>query len=205
MNEKLKNNYPKICLVIFLIVWLILAIDPKYRSTWLLENALSIFFVIILIFTYKKFKLSNTSYTLITLYLIMHTIGAYTSYTEAPIGEYLKQIFGWERNNYDRIVHFSFGLLLAFPIREVFLRVAKVKGFWGYYLPFDVTASFSALYEVIEWITVAVRPTTSISFLGMQGDIWDAQKDIGLAVLGALITMIITALVNIKTRKSELK
>src|SRR4029453_13759931 len=100
---------------------------------------------------------------------------------------------------YDRLVHFSFGLLLAYPIREVFLRVAKVKGFWGYYLPFDVTLAFSAVYEVIEWRGAAGgEPRGGGAFLGSQGDVWDAQKDMTMAGIGALVAMVVTALVNLR-------
>ena len=94
-------------------------------------------------------------------------------------------------------VHFSFGLMMAYPIREVFLRVANARGFWAYYLPLDVTLAFSALYEIMEMvIATLVAPGTGDAWLGTQGDIWDAQKDMGLAALGALICMVITATVR---------
>jgi putative membrane protein len=107
---------------------------------------------------------------------------------------------------YDRLVHFSFGLLLAYPVRELFLRVTKVKGIWGYYLPLDLTLSFSALYEIIEWITaLRVDPAAGLAFLGSQGDVWDAQKDMALAGTGALVTMIIVALINMRYQKDFLE
>ena len=100
---------------------------------------------------------------------------------------------------YDRLVHFSFGFLLAYPMREVFLRISRVKGFWGFYLPLALTLSFSALYEIIEWwIARKVAPTAGIAFLGSQGDVWDAQKDMTMAGLGALLAMGLVALVNWK-------
>ena len=100
---------------------------------------------------------------------------------------------------YDRLVHFSFGFLLAYPIREVFIRIAKVKGFWGYYLPFDVTLSFSGGYEIREWITAQVSdPNAGMAFLGAQGDVWDAQKDMLMAGIGALLAMIVIALINLR-------
>jgi putative membrane protein len=86
---------------------------------------------------------------------------------------------------YDRLVHFCFGLLMAYPIREMFLRVARVRGFWGYYLPLDVTMSFSMLYELIEWEYAACAGgEAGAAFLGTQGDEWDAQKDMAMATLG---------------------
>jgi putative membrane protein len=109
---------------------------------------------------------------------------------------------GWERNNFDRVVHFSYGLLLAYPIREIFLRVVEVRGFWAYFLPMDVTLSTSALYELLEWGAAAtVGGDLGAAYLGTQGDIWDAQKDMALAAGGAVIAMAITALVNRRARR----
>ncbi len=103
---------------------------------------------------------------------------------------------------YDRLVHFSFGFLLAYPIREIFMRVAKIKGFWSYYFPFDVAAAFSACYEIIEWLTARnVDASAGLAFLGAQGDIWDAQKDMLMAIIGAIIAMIIIALINWRYNK----
>jgi putative membrane protein len=94
-------------------------------------------------------------------------------------------------------VHFCYGLLLAYPIREIFLRVANVLGFWGYFLPLDLTMSTSMLYELIEWaVAVVFGGKLGAAYLGTQGDEWDAQKDMALASLGALTAMCITALIN---------
>jgi putative membrane protein len=100
---------------------------------------------------------------------------------------------------YDRLVHFSFGLLIAYPIREMFLRVARVRGFWGYYLPLDVTMSFSMLYELIEWAYAAIAGgSAGAAFLGTQGDEWDAQKDMAIATLGGLISMCVVYQLEIR-------
>ena len=134
--------------------------------------------------------------------MILHVIGSHYTYAEVPFGYVLQEWLGASRNMYDRLVHFSFGLLLAYPVRELFLRVAKVKGIWGYYLPLDLTLSFSALYEIIEWITaITADPQAGLAFLGSQGDIWDAQKDMACAGTGALIAMVIVALINLKYQK----
>jgi len=94
-------------------------------------------------------------------------------------------------------VHFSYGLLLAYPIREMFLRIGNVRGFWGYFLPLDLTMSTSMLYELIEWGAAEYfGGDLGQAYLGTQGDVWDAHKDMALASLGALIAMFITALVN---------
>ena len=140
----------------FLVLWAALAISPHNRSDWLLENALLLAGVIVLIATRKILPLSGVSYTTILLFLCLHTIGAHYTYAEVPYdaafksltGHSFNEMIGWQRNNYDRIVHFSYGLLLAYPIRELFLRVANVRGFWGYFLPLDLTMSSSMVYEL---------------------------------------------------------
>jgi putative membrane protein len=191
------TRYQKSLLAIFVVLWVALAIKPYYRQDWLLENILVAILVPSGLLIVRYFRLSNLSYTLITVFLILHITGAHYTYERVPFGYTISNWFGAERNHYDRIVHFSFGFLLAYPIREMFLRIASVRGMWGYVLPLDVTLSCSAIFEIFEWLVAAVvNPQAGLAYLGSQGDIWDAQKDMGLAGLGALITMIIIALVN---------
>src|SRR3954470_14554221 len=189
--------------IAFTIYWLAWAIHPKYFTNWLVENTLLVALVVFLAITRRRFPLSNLSYTLIAIFLALHTIGAHYSYSDVPYNEWFKAVIGRPlhggRNMYDRLVHFSFGLLMAYPIREMFLRVARVRGFWGYYLPLDVAMSFSMLYELIEWAYAATAGgEAGAAFLGTQGDEWDAQKDMAMATLGALISMTVVALVNWK-------
>jgi putative membrane protein len=147
------TKYHKLLALVFLAVWVWAAINPTYRHDWLLENYLVFIFVPAIILTGRYFRLSSISYGLITLFMILHVIGSHYTYAEVPFGYVLQEWLGASRNMYDRLVHFSFGLLLAYPIREVFMRVSRVKGIWAYYLPLDVTLSFSAVYEIIEWVT----------------------------------------------------
>jgi len=193
------SKYRWILLVLFVLIWTWAAIKPKYPHDWLLENYLVFVFVPIILLISRYFKLSDLSYTLLTLFFILHVVGSHYTYAEVPFGYTLQEFIGAKRNMYDRLVHFSFGFLLAYPIREFFMRIVKVKGFWSYYLPFDVTLSFSAAYEIIEWIAAAnVDEAAGIAFLGAQGDIWDAQKDMLMAAIGAFLAMLIIALINIK-------
>src|SRR5207237_3002728 len=137
------------------------------------------------------FRPSSLSYTLIALYLVLHLIGGHYDYNNVPFGETLARWFGSERNCYARLVHFSFGFLLAYPMRELFHRIAHVRGFWGYFLPLDMTLALSAVYEIIEWSVAALAdPSAGATYLGAQGDEWDSQKDMALAGLGALIAML---------------
>ena len=123
--------------------------------------------------------------------------GAHYTYSAVPFGFTLQEWFGASRNMYDRLVHFAFGFLLAYPIREAFMRVARVRGVWGFYLPFDVTLAFSAAYEIIEWcVATRVKPEAGLAFLGSQGDAWDAQKDMLAAAVGAALTLLVVALIN---------
>jgi putative membrane protein len=189
--------------LVVLAVWVWAAINPTYRHDWLLENYLVFIFVPVIIFTGRYFRLSSISYGLITLFMIFHVIGSHYTYAEVPFGYALQEWLGASRNMYDRLVHFSFGLLLAYPIREVFMRITRVKGIWSYYLPLDVTLSFSAVYEIIEWVTaIKAAPEAGLAFLGTQGDVWDAQKDMLMAGTGALIAMLVVAVINLRYQKN---
>ena len=199
------QKYLLILSVIFLIEWLLLAINPHDRKDWALENLLVLVFVVILVFTYKRLPLSRISYTLIFVFLLIHEVGAHYTYAEVPydkwfvsmFGTSFNEIVGWERNNFDRVVHFSYGLLLAYPIREIYFRIADAEGFWGYFLPLDITMSTSMLFELFEWLAAELfGGELGAAYLGSQGDIWDAHKDMGLASLGALIAMLITIAIN---------
>jgi putative membrane protein len=194
-----------ILLGLFLIEFAVLAIHPVDRSAWLLENMLVVVVVAVLVATYRRFRLSRISYTLIFLFLALHEIGSHYTYSLVPydafftavFGTGLNEIFGWERNHFDRFLHFAYGLLLVYPVREVFLRVVDVRGFWGYALPLDVVMSTSMIYELIEWGAAALfGGDLGVHYLGTQGDQWDAQKDMLLATLGAFVAMGITLAIN---------
>ena len=191
-------------------LWVPLAFHPFDRSDWWLENALLFVGVTVLVVTHRVLPLSKVSYTALFVFFCLHTIGAHYTYAEVPYDEAWRQLtghslnaaLGWERNNFDRVVHFAYGLLLAYPIREVFLRIANVRGFWGYFLPLDLTMSSSMLYELIEWgAALVVGGDLGAAYLGTQGDEWDAHKDMALASVGALISMCVVALVNWKFDK----
>jgi len=192
--------------VLFALVWAALAISPHYRSDWLLENTLVFAFVIGLGISWPWFTFSRISMTLIFIFLCLHEIGAHYTYAEVPYDEWFKSLtgvtfnetVGWQRNNFDRVIHFSYGLLLAYPIREIYLRIANVRGFWGYFLPLDLTMSTSMIFELFEWAAAELfGGDLGMAYLGTQGDIWDAQKDMALASLGALIAMLATMLINL--------
>ena len=192
------------------IEFVVLAIAPNDRKDWMLENTLLVLFVGAMVASYRRLTLSRISYFLIFAFLSLHLIGAHYTYSLVPYDSWfetltrnrLNPLLGWERNNFDRVVHFCYGLLLAYPIREVFLRVAQLRGFWGYLFPLDITMSTSMLYELIEWgAAAAFGGELGQAYLGTQGDPWDAHKDMAFASLGALIAMLITAGINLRLQR----
>jgi putative membrane protein len=199
------RRYLWVLTLLFTFVWVGLAIDPLYRHDWMLENVLVVVFVIAMVSSYRFFLLSRVSYTLIFVFLCLHEVGAHYTYAEVPYdnwfrawtGRTFNELVGWERNNFDRVVHFCYGLLLAYPIREVFIRVVDVRGFWGYFLPLDLTMSTSMVFELFEWGAASLfGGDLGMAYLGTQGDIWDAHKDMALASAGAAIAMSATAMIN---------
>ncbi|MGV8142648.1 MAG: DUF2238 domain-containing protein [Candidatus Pacearchaeota archaeon] len=192
-----RAKYQIFLILVFLVVWVWAAINPVHPDDWLLENYLVFIFVPIILLSAWYFKMSNVSYTLLTLFMCLHVIGSHYTYAEVPFGYVLQDWFNADRNLYDRLVHFLFGFLLAYPIREIFMRVSKAKGFWGLWFPVELTLAASAIYEIVEWLTaLTVDPSAGLAFLGAQGDIWDAQKDMLLAGIGAIIAMGVTSIIR---------
>lgn len=185
-----KNIYLALMFAAFLIAWVWAAINPLYFDDWLLENVLIFTLVPLLIWTRKYFEFSLLSYLLITIFAILHVIGSHYTYAEVPWGVTLGEWLGTDRNMYDRLVHTLFGVLLVYPFYELFVRRVNATPFWNYLVPFMIISAFSGIYEVVEWFAAeVVDPEAGIAFLGSQGDIWDAQKDMILAKAGALFTL----------------
>jgi putative membrane protein len=173
--------------LILSLTWLWAAINPLSREDWLLENLLVFFFAALLLATYRRFAFSLSSYWLFCLFMAMHLYGSHYTYSETPLGYWLQETLGLGRNHYDRLVHFSFGLLLAYPLRELLRRCAGLGHWWLDILSLALVMAMSAFYEQVEMLAaVIVNPELGTAFLGTQGDEWDAQKDAGLAMLGAL-------------------
>jgi putative membrane protein len=120
------------------------------------------------------------------------------SYFNFGLNEYME----WTRNNFDRLAHFLYGLSLAYPVRELYCRIANVKGFWSYLIPLNVILATSMLYELFEWGAVEfIGGDLGMAYLGTQGDVWDAQKDMALATIGAVITLTFILFYNLRTQK----
>lgn len=184
----LKNRWLQAFILVFVIVWTSTLIGTSDMNNWILENLLVFLFLPFMIFSFKRYQFSDLSYLLICVYLCLHVYGSKYTYAENPLGYWLKEALDWERNHYDRIVHFSFGFLLAYPMREMFLKWLKFPVWVAWILPIEITLSISAFYELIEWgVADVFFPAHGDAYLGTQGDVWDAQKDIFLAVTGAIL------------------
>jgi putative membrane protein len=190
----LKNKWMITFLVLFMGLWLSTLFHTTDLNNWVLENALVFICLGVLWATYKRYQFSDLSYLLLFIYLCLHVYGAMYTYAENPFGYWLKDTFNLSRNHYDRIVHFSFGFLLAYPMREVFISWLKFPAWVGWMLPIEITLSISGLYELVEWAVADVFfPEQGMAYLGTQGDVWDAQKDMFLATVGAILATTIVS------------
>lgn len=183
---------------LLLIEFVILAIDPLSRSDWLLENALVIALALALGISFRWFRFSRLSYVLIFVFLSIHEIGAHYTYSNVPydsvvqrlFGVSLNQLLGWQRNQFDRLVHLAYGLLLALPLMEFCRRVVGLGPGWARFFALMLVMATSMFYELIEWgAAVVFGGGLGQAFLGTQGDPWDSQEDMLLATLGALIIL----------------
>lgn len=202
-TPSLRTNWQLQGLIVWFVgFWLLLAIAPRDRSDWLLENVLVFPAVGLLVALHRRSPLSNLSYLLITIFLSLHAIGAHYTYSHALPGDWLKQLLGLERNHFDRLVHFSFGLLWLYPIREALPRVVVASRTWLYVLSFSIVLAGSSLFEKLEFIVAQIAdPELGTAYLGTQGDVWDAQKDMIAAMLGALCSLLILWIHGLTSRR----
>ena len=192
-----ENKWLRLFIGVFAIIWADSFIGNTDTANWILENVLTFIFILTLLFTYRKYQFSTLTYLLVCVYLCLHVYGSKYTYAENPFGYWLQDSLNLPRNHYDRIVHFGFGFLLAYPMREMFLKAFKFKKWVAWSLPIEITLSISAFYELIEWAVADIFfKAQGDAYLGTQGDIWDAQKDIFLAFLGAILATTIVSLVK---------
>lgn len=192
-------RYPLALLIAFLLWWTALAVRPLYRQDWLLENLLVFIAVPLLVLGYRNLRLSNTAYTLLWLFFLLHEVGAHYTYSEVPYdrwfrsltGSSLNEALGLGRNHFDRLVHFLYGLLVTPAAIQLLDARAPQKGVWRWLVPFLFMVSHATIYEMVEWAAAtAFGGDLGQAYLGTQGDAWDAQKDSAMAALGALIAVV---------------
>jgi putative membrane protein len=178
------------------IFWVALAFDPTDRVDWLLENLLVFLGWSLIAATFRRLPLSRISYVMITVFLALHAVGAHYTYSLMPLGDLARDLLGQERNHYDRFVHFAFGLLFIYPFMDLLHRyVMPSQRVWRAIFAISLVLALSSLYELIEWAAaVVLEPEAALAFLGSQGDVFDGQKDAGLAFVGGLIGLAVTVL-----------
>jgi putative membrane protein len=187
----LRSSRYEIALLIsagLVLVWS--GVAPRDWFTWLLEVAPVLIGAPILVALRKRFRLTRLVYTLLWIHAIILMVGGKYTYAEVPLGFRLQDLFGFARNHYDRIGHFAQGFIPAMLAREVFIRRSPLAG--SRWLPFVVVCfclAFSALYELIEFWTALATGDAAEAFLGTQGDVWDTQWDMQLALLGAVTAL----------------
>jgi putative membrane protein len=179
-------------LLLSLVVFLVLSgIHPHDFFTWVLEVFPILIGVPILIWVYPRFRFTRLVYTLLWLHAIILMVGGHYTYAQVPLGFWMEHAFGFARNHYDRIGHFAQGFIPALLAREIFIRTSPLRG--SRWLPFVVVCfclAFSAFYELIEFWTALASGSAATDFLGTQGDPWDTQWDMQLALIGAILSLL---------------
>ncbi len=190
-HNKQSWTIPLLLLGLYGIVFTICAIAPYDRAVWWAENIPVLIVVGALVLLARIHRFSNTSYVLMSVFIILHTIGGHYTFERAPFN-WVTDLFGFDRNHYDRLAHFSVGFY-AYPIAEVLMTRRLVRTRWIVALfPIFTIAAVAGVYEIIEWQYASYAdPDAGIAVLGSQGDIWDAQKDILADTLGAILVMML--------------
>lgn len=167
------------------------AIQPHDRFTWYLEVFPVMLALPVLLLTYKRFPFSRLAYGLMLVHAIILLIGGHYTYAEMPLFSWLRDVNGWDRNYYDRLGHVAQGFIPAIVAREILLRTSPLRpGKWLFFLVLCVALAISALYEMLEWWVAVASGSDAVAFLATQGDVWDTQWDMFLALLGALAALL---------------
>jgi putative membrane protein len=189
----LSRKYHITLLILVLAFWAWSGIKPHdTRLTWVLETFPFMIALPVMLFTYKRFPLTNLTYTLIAIHAMILMVGGHYSYAKVPLGFWMEDWFGWTRNNYDKIGHFMQGFGPAIYTREILARTSPLRnGRWLGFMSIAVPLAFSALYEIFEWLASLSSPTDTEAFLGTQGDIWDTQSDMLWCLIGSIVAIIL--------------
>lgn len=180
----------RVLLALTLVCLTISGIGPHDRFTWVLEVAPILIGLPILIATHRRFPLTPLVYRLLALHALILMLGGHYTYAEVPLGFWARDAFGLARNHYDRLGHFAQGFVPALLTREILLRRTRLeRGGWLLFLVTCVCLAISAFYELIEWWTALATGEAATAFLGTQGDPWDTQWDMFLALVGALVAL----------------
>jgi len=189
LNPKYSHLFFLAC---FLATFIWSTISPYDRFTWFLETLPAIVGATILIALYRRFRFTTLAYSLICLHAVILCIGGHYTYAQVPLFNWIRDTFELSRNHYDRIGHFMQGFAPAIVAREILIRTSPLKkGKWLNFLVICICLALSAFYELIEWWVAATTGTAAEAFLGTQGDVWDTQWDMSLALLGATASLVL--------------
>ena len=203
MHPNVHRRYDLTLLMLFVLIVVVSGYSPHSRVDWALENLLVLLLVGTLVAVSGRFRLSAVSISLVFVFLCIHELGSHYTYAKVPYDQWcsaltgvsLDKSLGLHRNHFDRLVHLSYGLLMVYPIREVLVRLTPLRGFWLFFIALNIMLSTSALYELVEWVGGAfLGDDTSKAFVGAQNDPWDSQKDMAIAVAGALVSLLLVSL-----------
>jgi putative membrane protein len=183
-------------LALFLVLWAVSCLNLPYPEYFALQHAPTIVATIVLIAVERKLRIGRPSFALVIAFLMLHLVGGRYLYSNVPYDDWSQRILGfhfsdqmgWERNHYDRFVHFFFGLLFAYPLWQLFELQARMVGWWPGLMAVCVVLAASAIYELGEWATAMIlAPDWAEAYNGQQGDVWDPQRDMALAMAGAIL------------------
>lgn len=207
----MNHKFPLTLLFTYLAFWTLGTINPLYPHDWLLENLLPAIFIPLLVITYRRFRFTNASYLLIFLFMSSHVLGSHYTYAEVPYDRWAQSLFGFsindvlgfERNHFDRLIHFSYGALLLLPCSEWLAYILGTGRRVSGWLALQFVLATSVLYELLEWAVAELfGGDLGMAFLGIQGDIWDAHWDMMLAGSGALLALVVMYWRDRQSKKS---
>lgn len=201
------ERFHRVSLLLFVAFFVVSCIDPPYVDFLLMQHVPTVAAFVVLILLTARFPLSRFSFTLIILFLMLHTLGARYLYSYTPYDDWSQRLLGFsiterfqfERNHYDRLVHFTYGLLLTIPLQEFEAKHLKISRRLAAVFAIECIVATSAIYEIIEWlVAVILAPDWAEAFNGQQGDVFDGQKDMTLATVGAFIAIAFSLLLPAK-------
>jgi putative membrane protein len=188
--------FKKSLLIIFLVFWVALAINPVDPGIWALENFLVVTVFPVVLWLDRRYTFNNLTYLSLTAFVILHLFGAHMTYASMAYFTWFSDLFGWQRNYYDQVIHFLFGLMVFIPFFEIFHHQGISKRL-SYLIAFLFITGVGAWYEILEWLAMevfCVQPDAACSEAITQGDIWDAQKDMAYAMVGSLVALLLHSL-----------
>ena len=197
--------FKKIVTGIFVLFWLALAINPVHPGIWAMENFLVALIFPIVLWLDSKYHFNNGTYLILTAFVILHLFGAHFTYEKMSYFTWFSEWHGWQRNYYDQVIHFLFGLMVFVPFFEIFYHQGISRNL-SYLIAFLFIGAIGAWYEVIEWLAMVIfcREQDCVQFI-TQGDVWDAQKDMAYAFIGTVIALLMHRFLSRDGRKKTVQ